>query len=249
MRDRSLFCKDASGESWRVDSFDWIWLIGFGSRHTFLDRMQLLNSVPQHKFVNTVHACLYLHNKAAFLSTPVGEFLPRSIVSDDVGTLCATIQQGGRWVVKPTAGSFGRDVLGVTRDSPDFVRVIERLAEQGYVLLQERISTENEKRWFFAMGSVLGVYAKIKPGLRGNLVAHSQPQLCSPTEQEQVFANQVAKLIAEQGILACAVDIAYPFVLDVNFINPGWFQSMQSLTGMDYSQDLPKHFDDYRRTR
>lgn len=193
--------------------------------------------------MNSIHACLHLHSKAAMLQTSIGQYFPNSFVSDDPALLLAKISEGGEWVVKPTAGSFGRDVFEVHVGLTNLRQIVETLSRQGYVLVQQRVSTEKERRWFLAAGEVIGVYQKVKSGFRGNLANDAEPELISPSAEESRFLDQLAERLMQEGIGACAVDVAYPFLLDVNFINPGFFQTMEKLTGEDLSLKLPALFE------
>ena len=241
-----LKCRTDAEAEIGVDQFDRIWLIGFGARQTFLDRMQLLQTIEASKFVNTVHAFIYLHSKAALSLTSLHSYAPPFVVSNNAEMLAEVVCRGGRWVAKPTAGSFGRDVFELTADATNLRQILEHLTRQGYVMLQERIPTQREQRWYLAMGRVIGVYGKVKRGLRGNIAAHANACVCDPDPQEVEFAHAIASKVAHQGIGACAVDITYPYVLDVNFINPGWFQTAERLTREDFSQKLPALFEPVR---
>lgn len=238
-----LFVSVESGRSQEIERFERIWLLGFGARSTFLDRMQLLRSVNPEKLVNSIDAYIYLHNKAALNTTRLGEFAPPSVASNSEESLIKRIQQGGDWVIKPTAGSFGRDVFEVSASDPNLVQIVEHVSRQGFALLQQRVPTEHEKRWMMACGQTLGVYEKVKTGLRGNIAAHATAKRCKPSQAEQDVASKIAALMPELGIHVCAVDIAHPYLLDVNFVNPGWFQTMESLTGEDYAVRLPPLFE------
>ena len=222
-----------------VDAFDWIWPIGFGSRTTFLDRMQLLHGVDQSKFVNTIDAFLLYHNKATLAMTTLSRYSPATIVSANVDELAAHVRDGGDWIAKPTAGSFGRDVFELRANDTNLEQILEHLTRNGYTILQERVQTEREQRWFVAMGSVLGAYQKAKVGLRGNMNAASSAIVCEPNDLEVEMVQSIANDLVELGIRACAIDIAYPYLLDVNFVNPGWFQTMENLTGKNYAVNLP----------
>ena len=220
-------------------SFDLIWVLGFGSRSTFLDRMQLLSRLDPSHFVNTIDACLHLQNKAVYAFTSVASHLPVSYCGEDVDLLMDKVNEGGNWIAKPPAGSFGRDVYWLNQDDPNLQTILEHLTSQSHVLLQEAVNTTNEKRWMLVNGEVLGVYAKNKNEGRGNIAAGSQPTLTEATPQELRQMELIAQSLVNEGIRVCAVDMAYPFLLDINFINPGWFQSMETLTGKDLSTRIP----------
>ena len=225
-----------------INGFDWIWLIGFGGRTTFLDRMQLLRAVDQSKFVNSIDAYLLYHNKATLAMTTLHKYSPITIVSANVEELVDHVRGGGYWIAKPTAGSFGRDVFELQASDVNLEQILEHLTRNGYTILQERVQTMREQRWFVAMGSELGAYQKAKAGLRGNLNAASSPTICEPSDLEIEMVRSIALDLIELGIRACALDIAYPYLLDVNFVNPGWFQTMENLTGEDFAKKLPALF-------
>lgn len=226
-----------------VDAFDVIWVLGFGSRSTFLDRMQLLHAVNQNKFVNSIDAYLLYHNKATLAMSRLNKYSPSTIVSADVEVLVNHVRQGGHWIAKPTAGSFGRDVFELTVDDPNLEQILEHLTRNDYAILQERVDTVREQRWFVAMGTEIGAYQKVKDGLRGNIRATSSAVICEPDEQEREMVRSIARDLVVLGIRACAVDIAYPYLLDVNFVNPGWFQTMEHLTGVNLANRLPSLFE------
>ncbi len=240
-----LIFQRGTNEELSVDAFDLIWLLGFGPRATFLDRMQLLRHAEQTKFVNSIDAFMFYHSKAALAMTRLHEVSPPQVVSRNVKFLLERVYQGGDWVAKPTAGSFGRDVFALRACDPNLPQIIENLARQHYVLLQQRISTAREQRWFLAKGELIGAYQKIKTGLRGNIGAESTSSLCEPTEDETTLVRMIATELLDLGIHACAVDIAYPYLLDVNFVNPGWFETMEKLTGINLAEKLPPLFLDH----
>lgn len=243
LKAENLAFRKTSGEHIPLATFDWVWVLGFGSRTTFLDRIQLLHFARGTKFVNSAQAILLYHNKAALGLTELKQHTPKFHVSEDVDFLVEQIRQGGNWIAKPTAGSFGRDVFELTIDTANLHQILENLTRQGHTILQERVDTSREQRWFLAMGTIIGVYQKAKSGLRGNLDAHATPVCVEPNAEEHELASAVASKLLDLDIRACAVDLAYPYLLDVNFINPGWFESMEHLTGKDFAKDLPGLFE------
>ncbi len=244
---RDLRYVRASGDVVNVDECDWVWLLGFGRRSTFLDRMQLLHAMGRGQFVNSIDSYLLFQNKAALALTMLRRYSPESIVSANVEFLTDHVRAGGAWVAKPTAGSFGRDVFELSATDPNLVQIIETLTREDYAVVQEKVETSREQRWFLAMGKELGAYQKVKTGLRGNIRAESTARVCEPDPREIALVGSIAKDLVELGIRVCAVDIAYPYLLDVNFINPGWFQTMENISGVDYAEKLPQIFEDFRR--
>ena len=171
-----------------------IWMFGFGPQESFLDRMQLLNTLPQEKFINTVDAFVFRHGKHGILFSKVRFPQPRSIVSDQSEILCAQIQEGGNWVIKPSAGSFGMGVCLINKDDPNAKSIIELATQKGHAILQEHIDTEDEKRWLVANGRTIGVYAKRLIGHRGNLGAGMRPiAAVQVSHEEEDLVAQAAR--------------------------------------------------------
>ena len=244
---RDLRYVKTSGDVVSIDECDWVWLLGFGRRSTFLDRMQLLHAIDRGQFVNSIDSHLLFQNKAALSLTMLRKYSPKTIVSSNVEFLTSHVRAGGAWVAKPTAGSFGRDVFELTATDPNLVQILETLTREDYAVVQERVETSREQRWFLTMGTELGAYQKVKTGLRGNIRAEASARVCEPESSEVALVQSIAKDLVELGIRVCAVDIAYPYLLDVNFINPGWFQTMENISGVDYAEKLPLLFEDFRR--
>lgn len=244
---RDLRYVRTSGDVLNIDEFDWVWLLGFGRRSTFLDRMQLLHAMDRGQFVNSIDSNLLFQNKAALALTMLRRYSPETIVSANVEFLTDHVRAGGAWVAKPTAGSFGRDVFDLTATDPNLVQILESLTRVDYAVVQEKVETSREQRWFLAMGTALGAYQKVKTGLRGNMRAEASAHVCEPEQREIALVGSIAKDLVELGIRVCAVDIAYPYLLDVNFINPGWFQTMENISGVDYAEKLPQLFEDFQR--
>ena len=244
---RDLRYVKTSGDVVNIDECDWVWLLGFGRRSTFLDRMQLLHAMDRGQFVNSIDSYLLFQNKAALALTMLRKYSPETIVSSNVEFLTSHVRAGGAWVAKPTAGSFGRDVFELTATDPNLVQILETLTREDYAVVQERVETSREQRWFLTMGTELGAYQKVKTGLRGSIRAEASARVCEPESSEVALVQSIAKDLVELGIRVCAVDIAYPYLLDVNFINPGWFQTMENISGVDYAEKLPLLFEDFRR--
>ena len=94
---------------------------------------------------------------------------PKSIVSDSADVLYSHVKQGGEWIVKPTAGSFGVGVCLVSQRDANVKPILELATQNGFALLQKRVDTSTEKRWLTANGQVIGVYQKNLADHRGNL--------------------------------------------------------------------------------
>ena len=216
----------AGGGAAALERFDLVWLFGFGRRDTFLDRMHVLRLVPQDRFVNTVDALVLLHGK---LGLP--EFQPETYASSDPAALMRRLASGGRWVVKPMAGSFGRDVVRVEGNGPDTERILRRLtAHGGYCVLQKYVpdAATREKRVIVAGDRIIGAYAKT-----GNVTAGAIPRPTELSREETELVQRVVARLNARGARFAGIDLSWPYVFEANVANPGGLATLEALTGTD----------------
>lgn len=216
--------EERCGATLPLAAFDLIWLVGMGAREGFLDRVQMLRTLPQERFVNTPDALAFLHGKLALL-----ELAPETHVSAHAADLLRILARGGRWVAKPVAGSFGRDVHLLCGHGPDTRAVLERLAAGGHCILQRYAPQAEtaEKRVLVAAGAIVGAYAKTG----GNLTAGGAARRTALNDKECALALQVAKRLQEQGARFAGIDLAWPHVFEANIANPGGLRTLERLTG------------------
>jgi glutathione synthase len=216
-----------------VAGFDRIWVLGLGRAATFFDRMQLLRRVAQDRFVTRIDALMYLHAKYAW-----SEYMPETHASNDPEALAAIAAAGGDWVAKPTAGSFGRGVVRIVPGPAGLARL--KALTQGehhhYCLLQRFVAeiAAGEKRTLIAGGHLIGSYLRL-PGqdFRTNLSLQGTPVTTVLNREERVLVDRVHAELIENGIGFAAIDIAYPYLMEVNLANPGGLATLAELYGSD----------------
>lgn len=218
---------------WDPDRFDLIWPLGFGRQASFFDRMQLLRLLNQSRFVNTPDALVYLHGKYRWL-----ELMPETHASNDVQALAAVIARGGDWVLKPPAGSYGREVQ-LIREGDDPIPPLTALAggEQAlYCIVQRYLPeiTQGETRTLIAGAEIVGSYLRIPvDGLLANLSSDGKP---APTELDTTslqLIRTVADDLQKLGAAFAAVDTAGGYLMEVNIANPGGLATLESVYGKD----------------
>ena len=218
-----------------IAEYDRIWTLGLGRADTFFDRMQLLRRAPQDRLVTRVDAFMYQHAKYAW-----SEFMPETHASNDPEWLAAIVARGGEWVAKPTAGSFGRDVVRVGADA-DGRAMLHRLTagdSARYCLLQRYVSeiAHGEKRTLIAGGELIGTYLRL-PGrdFRTNLCLDGRPAPTALTADERQLVDRILTELVEAGIGFAAIDIAWPYLMEVNLANPGGLATLQEVYGVDFA--------------
>ena len=214
--------------------FHLIWVLGLGRFHSFLDRMQLLRLLPPERFVNAVDALVYRHAKYAWW-----RHMPETYASNDTHFLKSKLAQGGDWVAKPAAGSFGRDVSRIRADTAGAAEVDRLVGDTGAFALLQRFVPEiaqGEKRTVVAGGRIIGTYLRLPgTGLRANLAAGGTPTRGALSPAERALVETVAAELISNGIGFAAVDTVYPYLMEVNLANPGGLATLASLYGEEPS--------------
>lgn len=220
----------------RIDAFDLVWILGFGRAATFLDKMQLLAAVPARvPFVNAVDALLTLHAKYPLADAGEDFPQPETHAANDAATLAARARQGGgRWVLKPPAGSFGRGVSVVEAGTDALLEAARALTDGGrYALLQRWIPevAAGEHRVLVAGGRIVGCYARTHAPKTdaANLAAGGTARQAEADPQRDALALRAAAALARRGVHFAGLDLAGPWVLEANVINPGGIATLEAL--------------------
>lgn len=220
-----------------VDAFDLCWLLNLGLRHSFLDKMQLLEATKT-KVINSVDSIT--HFKSKYFLASLGEHFPYppSWASADMHFLERVMRdQGGSWIVKPPAGSFGRDVIRLEGTDENLLDELLRLgSSEGnqYVLLQRYVDSaeKGEKRILLAGGSIVGQYHRLNPlDYRANVSLGSTTSLCTLTEEEKQWCQLLGDRLLEEGIYFTGIDLAWPWLIEINVVNPGGIVTIDDLGG------------------
>lgn len=219
-------------------AFDLIWMLGFGRRQSYYDRMQLLRRLDQRRFVNPVDAYTYLHGKLP-LDEALVEHLPESHAAAAAGYLLQRLDNRTPWVLKPSGASFGRDVR-LVHDNPEGRRAVRRLIERdGFAVLQRYAAAveQGEVRCLLAGGEVIGCYKRLAAAgeLRTNLAAGGSRERHVLSAPERSLAQTIAQRLAAAGVGFAAADLAWPHLIETNVANPGGLATLESLHGTDLS--------------
>lgn len=209
--------------------YDLIWPLGLGAAASFLDRMQLLRELPGERLVVSADAFTYWHAKYPWWS-----LMPETHASGDAAYLSSRLAAGGDWVVKPTAGSFGRDVRRI-RDDGDGRRALAAATRDGrYALLQRYLpeAAQGEIRTLVAGGRRIGSYRR-RPGPHGlaNLAAGGVAEAGAPDAAAESLVTSLTEDLARRGVGFAAIDTVAGYLMEVNLANPGGLATLESLYG------------------
>lgn len=236
-----------------LEDNDVIWVLGLGERGTFLDKIQLLYTLRRVRIINSLDALMHLKSK--YLLTGMGDRMqhPETYASTSPLELVEIMQgKGGRWVAKPPAGSLGRDVFLVDRDDKNALAIFQHLCgpdENRYALLQKyvpEIEKRGEKRVLVAAGKVVGHYRRLaKRDHRTNLAQAASAESTTLTEEERDYCESIGEHLLSMGAAYFGIDLIFPWVIEVNVVNPGGLVTLRRLDGQDRSSLVAERVESY----
>jgi len=221
---------------------DIVWVLALGMRTSFLDKMQLLYSLPRRiRVINSLDTLMHLKSKY-FMASAAEIQYPESWASNDPEELFDVMQRrGGSWIVKPPAGSFGRDVYRLTAEDTNCRVILETMTgyeDLQYCLLQRYVEevSEGEKRILFAAGEPVGQYLRrATRDHRTNLMQGAEAETTELSADEKACCGRIGTLLKQLGADFVGVDLAYPWVIELNVVNPGGITTIEGLGGEDLS--------------
>lgn len=223
-----------------------IWILGIGLRQSFLDKLQLFYCLENYcKVINSPNCILNLKSKYSLASHSDIFQYPQSFASTDPNELFSVIESSGeKWIAKPPAGSMGRDVFLLSADDPNTRVILETMtginADQ-YCLIQSYVEEiqKGEKRVLFAEGVAVGQYLRIAmKDHRTNLFQGAESEPCELSPDEIAYCKKIGPFLMSQGATFVGLDLAYPYVIEFNVINPGGLLTIESLGGKDLTEDI-----------
>jgi hypothetical protein len=224
---------DRAGTLHALKDANLLWILGFGSRSAFLDKSQILQSLEgSQAFVSQPSALHLYHSKYPFPGTPTPFPHPESYASSDAAWLQGQARGGGRWVLKPPAGSFGAEVSFWDGQDPALGDALARATEKGrYALLQQEIEGSEEWRILVAGERVLGAYERRLGTSQGgwNLAGGGTAHLTPLPQDLATRAQALGLQLARAGIGYAGIDVRGGMLLEANVINPGGLATLATL--------------------
>ena len=225
-----------------VDDFalheaDLIWPLGFGPRSGFLDRAHLLRQLPQEKLISPMAEHVLGHGKAQW-----SEYCPPTYVSNDPEYLQEIAHEyAGDWVLKPLAGSYGRDVHHVQANQCAIIDDIMLEQPGSYFALQRYVAgiIEGEIRTLVAGGQIIGSYRRLpQNGIRANLSALGRALPVHDQEIDTELINKVRTDLQRRHIGYAAIDTVGSYLMEVNLVNPGGLGTLCEIYGRDFADQV-----------
>lgn len=228
-----------------LEDFSHLWILSLGLRSSFLDKMQLLYSIDDKvRIINSLDAIMHLKSKYFLASKPHLFKYPESFASTDPDELFEVLGTADRWIAKPPAGSLGRDVFLLSARDPNARVILESLCgpdRNQFTLLQAYVPEieRGEKRVLFAGGKVVGQYIRTAVAdHRTNLMQGAKAGSCELTPDEAAYCNELGAFLKGFGADFVGMDLAFPWIIEFNVINPGGLLTIAELTGHDLSSTI-----------
>lgn len=231
-----------------INDFDYIWVLAFGRRDNFLDIIEFLWILERYgsgKFINTVESLMYFHNKYILNFLPNFIKTPKTYASNEAEYLYKIVCDNNQeaWILKPPAESMGRNVFILKKGDTNIKALIQMLTGnnvKGYCILQEfvsEISKQGEKRVLIARGEIICSYTRSpqEDDHRTNLHQGSEPVVSELTVEEEVYCLKIANHFKKIGINYIGLDMVFPYILEINVVNPGGLNTIHEISGKDYS--------------
>ncbi|MFP6806548.1 MAG: hypothetical protein VB957_05125 [Pseudomonadales bacterium] len=232
-------------QTFAMHDFSDVWVLSLGFRSSFLDKFQLLYSLDEKtKVTNSLDALMHLKSKYFLASKPDLFKYPASFASCNPDELFEILKDGVAWIAKPPAGSLGRDVFLIKKGDPNARVILENLCgieRNQFVLLQEYVPEieRGEKRVLFAGGKVVGQYLRIAhKDHRTNVMQGAKIKECDLSPEEAAYCEQLGGFLKDFGASFVGLDLAYPWIIEFNVINPGGLLTIEELTGQDLTSSI-----------
>ncbi len=216
--------------------FDLIWPLGFGRLVTWLDRMQMLSSLPARQLVVSPAALVWLHGKHRWHA-----LMPETHTSAHASQLHRVVTSGGDWVLKPPAGSYGRDVRIVRDGAIALAEIAQHLstAGDGYLMAQRYLpdAQNGEQRTLVAGGEPIATYTRLPgAGQTNNLANGGLAVSGALSASQRRLVERLAVELADLGAGYAAIDLVGDRLMEVNVANPGGLGTLAELGEGDQSR-------------
>ena len=177
---------------------------------------------------------------------------PRTLITRDRGEIKDFIaEQGGSCILKPLAGSGGRNVFLVRpQDGINLNQMIDAVATEGYIIAEEYLpeASKGDTRMFLMNGLPLrckGRYAAIRrvrpvgdSDIRSNLTAGAVAKKAIVTEQMLELAEMIRPKLIQDGMFFVGMDIVGDKLIEINVFSPGGLDSTEKLEGVSFCREV-----------
>jgi glutathione synthase len=214
-----------------LNDLDCLWLLGTGNRTSYLDRIEILwvlIRTSNIRLINSLDAITFMNNKYCLSGLNKRFHYPESYYSSSFQELWEiySSRKNENWIVKPPAGMLGRNVFLLKPNDTNAKVILESMvANNRFCVLQKyikQIRKNGEKRVVISGGKIICHYNRLQ-GIdhRTNLYQGAHAQLCNLGTEEKIMLEDLGQHLLKYGVYFVGVDIVYPYIIELNIINPG----------------------------
>jgi len=188
-------------------------------------------------------------NKTYFQHFPE-QVRPKTCISRDIKDIKAFIEeQHDKVVIKPLQGSGGQSVFLIGEDEKaNLNQMIEAVVRDGFCIAQEYLpgAVDGDVRLFLMNGRPLqkdGQYAAFRRrndtgDARSNMHSGGKSEAAEVTETMLELVEMVRPKLVQDGMFLVGLDIVDDKLMEINVFSPGGLGSSQSLTGVDFTEEI-----------
>ena len=187
-----------------------------------------------------------------YLQTFPEEVRPRTLITRNRAVIKDFIAAQGGWgVLKPLAGSGGRNVFLINPESgANLNQMIEAVATEGYIIVQEYLpeAAKGDTRLFLMNGMPLqckGHYAAFHRvrqigdnDFRSNMTAGAKAEKAVVTDEMLQLAELVRPKLIQDGMFLVGLDIVGNKLMEINVFSPGGLDSMEKMEGVPFIHEV-----------
>ncbi|MCP3460757.1 RimK family alpha-L-glutamate ligase [Bradyrhizobium sp. CCGUVB23] len=254
------------------DECQLIWVMRQPQDCVARDIWQMLWLASQHTpFVNSIEGMTFLNTKHALGYVVPKENRPFSYTSNDFSLLWQRYRKNPdqSWVAKPPNAFCGQNVFLLHPNGPNVRAILQCLTgntaarhvfdygiggfKAEYAVLQQFIPevAQGEKRVVVACGKAVAWHGRqLHPDdHRSNLTQGGKLIEVDLHSSEIELAELIGKKLMAHGINFIGIDMAYPYILEINIADPGGLYDAKLVSGVDHSDQVAEliiaHFKKY----
>jgi glutathione synthase len=187
-----------------------------------------------------------------YLQTFPREIRPRTLITRNRTEIKRFIDEQNGWgVLKPLAGSGGRNVFLVNPHSgANLNQMIDAVATEGYIIVQQYLpeAAQGDTRMFLINGAPLkykGHYAAFHrvrcsgdSDFRSNMTAGAIATKAMVTEEMLRICVLVRSRLIQDGMFLVGLDIIGNILMEINVFSPGGLDSLEKLEGAPFTREV-----------
>ncbi|MCK4587315.1 MAG: glutathione synthase, partial [Gammaproteobacteria bacterium] len=177
---------------------------------------------------------------------------PRTLISRNREDIKHFIkEQGGSAVLKPLAGSGGRNVFLIDpHEKANINQIIDAVFQEGYVIAQEYLpeAVKGDTRLFLMNGKPLqskGHYAAIHRvretedgDMRSNMMAGAVARKAQINDSMLQLAETVRPKLIQDGMFFVGMDIVGDKLMEINVFSPGGIHKANKLEDVNFTKEV-----------